>query len=88
MSPRPAGEPDAEATRATTLSELRPVTRKAAELEFTRHAVHVMGQREIAAEWVERAVQEPKVRTIRTTRSWSGSSARSRNEPAAPCASS
>ena len=39
------------------------MTRKAVELEFTRHAVHVMRQREIAAEWVERVVQEPTVRT-------------------------
>ena len=39
------------------------MTGPAAELEFTRHAVHVMGLREVAAEWVQRAVQEPTVRT-------------------------
>ena len=31
-------------------------------LEFTRHAVQVMAEREIAVEWVERAVSEPTLR--------------------------
>ncbi len=40
------------------------MTHKAAALEFTRHAVQVMKQRGIAAEWVERAVQEPTLRKL------------------------
>ena len=38
------------------------MTAKATELEFTRHAVQVMAEREIAVEWVERAVAGPTLR--------------------------
>ena len=32
------------------------------ELEFTKHAAHVMAERLIALEWVKRAVAEPELR--------------------------
>ena len=33
-------------------------------LEYTRHALHVMGERQIRVEWVESAVSEPALRTL------------------------
>jgi hypothetical protein len=32
------------------------------ELDYTKHAVHVMGERMIAREWVEAAVADPTLR--------------------------
>ena len=34
-----------------------------AEMEFTRHAVHVMAERVLETEWVKRAVAEPELCT-------------------------
>jgi hypothetical protein len=36
---------------------------EAIKLEFTRHAVRVMGERKIPVEWIERAVAGPALRT-------------------------
>ena len=36
---------------------------EAIRLEYTRHATHVMAERMIPAEWVERVVAEPSLRT-------------------------
>ena len=38
------------------------VTAETIELEFTRHAVQVMAEREISVEWVERVVAGPAFR--------------------------
>ena len=38
------------------------MTARAIGLQFTRHAVQVMAEREIAVEWVERAVSGPTLR--------------------------
>ena len=32
------------------------------QLEFTKHAVHVMAERAISKEWVEQAISEPVLR--------------------------
>lgn len=32
------------------------------KLEFTKHAIHVLSERAISAEWVERTVREPELR--------------------------
>ena len=32
------------------------------ELEFTKHAIHVLAERTVSREWVERTVREPELR--------------------------
>ncbi len=35
---------------------------EAIKLEFTKHAVHVMAERAVSVEWVERAIAKPALR--------------------------